>query len=184
MLLIILFFADMALIGVYAALFYFIEQRNEDTVQLYTDIKNHSSDQDKIQELERTLKDTEKDRAKLNEYFQSMDAVKFIELVESLGRNAGVALSVGSVADAGKSDTGIVLDFTATGNFSNMYRLITLVESMPNKTVLKKISLTQKTDDAQKGEAMWTGHFILLIKGLAGTKGNTPVEQAGTAKTN
>jgi hypothetical protein len=181
---VIFFLLNIALFCAYGYLFFVVDSKNKATTLLYSASHQAASDKEKIRGLERTLKDTEEDRNKLSEYFVTKtSAVAFIERIENLGKSAGVELSVNSVSDAAKNSGVLQLDFSATGSFSNMYRLMALVESMPYKVTLKKASM-QKIGDQQEVTGDWKGDFMVTLESFVATSAAiAPAEaSSGVAK--
>lgn len=167
-LIIIFFVINTALIGVYVYLFYVTESKNSETSVLYAASHQAASDKEKIQNLERALKDTREDREKLSKYFVTKtSAVTFIEQIEKIGKNAGVDLLVTTVSDDAKDGGAIQISFSATGGFTHMYHLVALVESMPYKVIVKKADI-QKISDQQGN---WRGSFTVMLESL--TASNT-----------
>lgn len=167
-LLTIFFTVNMALLGAYAYLLYAVQTKNKESSALYTLSHDQILDKGKIQELERALKETEKERGKFYEYFMNAtNAVAFIEQIEKLGKSASVSLSVSSVSDGIKEDGTIQLGFSATGSFVNLYRLMALVESLPYKITLKKVDF-QKSDGGEEG-ADWKGNFMVILESFTPT---------------
>ncbi len=159
-LLAVFFLADIALLGAYGYLFFAAESKNKETAALYGASNERNSSKEKIQGLLRALEDTEKEREKLSEYFAAKtSAVAFIEQIEKLGKNAGVDLSVSSVSDGAKGGGAIELAFSATGSFSDMYRLIALIESIPYKVMLKKVDIQRMNDSGA-----WKGNFTVTLE--------------------
>lgn len=159
-LLAIFFLVDILFLGVYGYLFYVVDSKNRETAALYTASHQAASDKEKIQGLERTLKETEKERNNLSGYFVTKtNAVTFIEQIEKIGKNANVSLTVNSVSDDVKDNGAIQLNFSAVGSFPDMYRLIALVESMPYKVTLKKANVLRVVD-----QAVWRGDFVVKLE--------------------
>jgi hypothetical protein len=169
------FLTDLLLLGVYGYLFFMTNAKTEKTTALYLASRQAASDKEKIHALERMLKETEKERARLSEYFVTKtNAVTFIEQIEKIGKNADVDLTVNSVSGETKDSGAIALNFSATGSFSALYRLIALVESMPYKATLKKTDM-QRSD--QKEKAAWKGNFTVMLESFAaGDATTTPAE--------
>jgi Tfp pilus assembly protein PilO len=177
-------FINIVLFGMYGYLFYVVNDKNKETAVLYAASHQQAADKEKIQGLERTLKDTAKDRDSISKYFVSKtNAVTFIEQIEKVGKSANVVLSVNTVSDDAKDMGGIQLSFSATGGFSDIYRLIALVESLPYKVTLKKTDI-QKTEERKEGVAVWKGNFTVMLESF--TQPNTtttPAEiSSGAAK--
>jgi hypothetical protein len=153
---------NVALLGVCGYAFFFVQTKTIETAALYDISHTHASDKEKTQALARTLKETEKDRRVLSEYFVSKtSAVTFIEQIENIGKNAGVSLKVSSVSDEAKGSGGVQLSFSANGPFPEMYRLIALIESMPYKVTVKRANI-QKMEG--QGSVVWSGDFAVTLE--------------------
>lgn len=161
-------FMNVVLAASYGFLIYSTSKIQKETTELYTASHQRESDQERIQALKQALKETEVDRAKIDEYFiQKADTVMFIEHIEKIGKDAGVVLSVNSVTDAPKGSIGVQLDFSAVGEFSNIYQLVALIESMPHKIIFKKTDI-QKTET----DGLWKGVFTITLESFLSA--NTP----------
>lgn len=159
----VFFFINIILLSVYGYLFYVVENKNAETAVLYTISHQQASDQEKIQGFGRTLKETEKERNNLSEYFAAKtSAVTFIEQIEKIGKSAGVDLSVNSVSDEVKGGATTQLTFSAEGSFSALYRLIALVESMPYKVAMKKADI--QIGDSKDTIEIWKGNFSVVLE--------------------
>lgn len=164
----IFFTINIALLGIYGYLLFVVESKNKETSVLYATSHQVASDKEKIQELERVLKDTEGDRDKLSQYFiAKTNAVTFIEQIEKIGKTAGVDLSVSSVSDDEKDRNSIQLNFSATGSFLHLYHLIALIESMPYKVVIKKADIQVGANGSPEVTTpLWEGSFVVLLEGF------------------
>lgn len=176
-------FINIVLFGMYGYLLYVVNDKNKETAVLYAASHQQAADKEKIQGLERTLKDTARDRDSISKYFVSKtNAVTFIEQIENVGKSANVILSVNTVSDEAKDVGGIQLSFSATGGFSDIYRLIALVESLPYKVTLKKTDI-QKVDERKEGNAVWKGNFVVTLESFTPSNATTtPAESGGAAK--
>lgn len=168
-------------LGVYGYLFYVVGNKNAETAVLYTTSHQQASDKEKIQGLERTLKDTEKERSNLSTYFVTKrNAVTFIEQIEQTGKSAGVDLSVNSVSDDAKGGETTQLTFSAAGAFPDIYRLTALIESMPYKVTIKKVDMQTLSD--QKNGTIWKGNFVVTLESFVATSAATSTAGAATQK--
>lgn len=162
-LLAIFFLIDMMLLGVYGYLFFAVNGKNKEIATLYAASHKEASDNERVKDFLRTLKDTEKERNALSAYFiTKTNAVAFIEQIEKMGENAGVEVTVNSVSDGDKDKSILQLSFSATGNFSNMYHFIAFIESLPYKIILKKADVQKMTD-----QAGWNGNFLVTLESFA-----------------
>lgn len=178
-LLIVFILADVVLLGAYGYLLSVVNTKNLETADLYTASHQAASGQEKILGLGRILKDTEKDRNKLSEYFVTKtNPVAFIEQIEKIGKNAGVDLVVSTVSDTTKDNGGIQLSFSATGSFSSVYRLIALVESMPYKVTLRKADV-QMSGDQKDASGTWKGNFTVMLESFVAPSATAPANAAG-----
>lgn len=150
-------------------------------MELYAASHQQTSDKEKTKELARMLKETEKDRNKLSEYFiTKTNAVTFIEQVEKIGKDIGVNLSTNAIADGAKDSGAIEFSFSATGSFRNIYQLIALIESMPYKATIKKADI-QKMSDQNESSGKWKGNFIMMLWGFVAVP-PAPVANEGVKK--
>jgi hypothetical protein len=164
-LLLILFFANMALLGAYGYLSFSVKEKNKQTTLLYFATRQAESSTEEIRKFERTMKETEIERGKLSSYFvPETNPIAFIEQMEKIAKSTGVDLSIRSVFGDTKNDESVSLDFFATGNFSNLYRLVALVESVPYKVGIKKAILQKSVIDQETGQMLWSGDFTITLE--------------------
>ncbi len=165
-LLAVFFSINIVLVGVYGYFIYAVETKNKETAVLYAAFHQAASDREKIQGFERVLKDTEKDRNQLSAYFiTKTNEVTFIERIEKIGKSAGVALSVNSVSDKTKDSGAVELNFSTSGKFSDIYRLMALIESMPYKVTLKKADIRKAMVVGGAGSE-WKGDFTVALESV------------------
>lgn len=177
-----LFFTiNLAMICTYGYLFFVMKSKNAKTSELFVASHSRATDKEKNQGLERMLKDTETERKKLSEYFiTKKNAVSFIEQMEKIGKSAHVALSVNSVSDEAK-DTGVInLNFSVMGSFSNIFRFIELVDTVPYKVTIKKMDI-QAVNDQKEENLKWSGSFTVMLESFVmATATTTMAENTGS----
>jgi len=164
---IILFFSgiNILFLGVYGALYYFINQKNKETAEIYSSLYRKVSEKDDLSSLERSLTNSTEKRAILESYFVRQEgAVAFIEQIENLGGYAGVDLKLNSVTPPKKTTDEFLVDFSATGKFENMYKLFALVDEIPYRVYIKKAALSVLKSDQKNAAPLWSGNFTIVLE--------------------
>jgi hypothetical protein len=116
--------------------------------------------------MKHLLSDTKEERTKLETYFIGKDGiVSFIESVESLGKLVNAKVSVNSIGvdqgNGGNMFEYVTMNATAEGNFSNLFWFLSLVEHMPLKLEVSKVSLDDISPGFQKKDKQWRLTFVL-----------------------
>jgi len=165
---IIAFFAiiDIVLVLIYGGLFFIVRQKNAQTAEIYSSLYRRASDEGALTRLEKTLADTEKQRALLDGYLvTSTETLSFIEQVEDLGKKSLTDVKVTSLSSPKKSGDPFLLDFTAQGEFGNISRLFSLVESMPFRISIKKANIAAIPQDKGATTAsLWQASFTIVLE--------------------
>ena len=113
--------------------------------------------------LERTVTETEKQRAALSEAFfkEQSDSLSFLTYIEELAPRAGISLttvSIDSVSNAGATPkTEIKMQFSYGGNKQAVIDFTRLLEVLPYHSRLDTLTLT----DA--GGGVWKGEVTLFV---------------------
>jgi len=151
------------LLSAYAYFFYVTADTGGKMAVLYSSLHQSASDEAKAHALAKSIDDTATLRSSLDSYFiRSSGAVLFLEKIEALGKQTGVSLHTSSYTVVPK--TSILEDqFSADGTFSELYNLLSLVESLPYQIVIKNVSFTKNsTIESDSGSKQsWTAVFTV-----------------------
>lgn len=116
------------------------------------------------------LANTEEERKELQTYLVSIeDPTPFLENIEQLANDTGVTLEVQSLRPEDVKEAVLetqkvmVVKLFVEGRWTQLYRLISLLETMPHLTTIEKVTLTLKDDDnAQEWEGVITLRSIAI----------------------
>jgi Tfp pilus assembly protein PilO len=84
--------------------------------------------------------------------------VPFISQLEALAKDAGATMVISTV-EVKKAETEgdgfeyLTMSITSQGSWNSIYRLITMIESLPYKVAISKVTLKQETYTGQGGES-------------------------------
>lgn len=110
--------------------------------------------------MKRLFDNTKEERKELDSYFITKDdAVSFIELIENLSRTAGVKISVNNVSveqSAPKEQfEHVTVSASASGSFSNLYWLLSLLENVPIKLDITKFVFEESPNSEKDKNKEW-----------------------------
>jgi hypothetical protein len=147
----------------YGLLFFFIRQKNLQTTEIYSSLYEKESEKGALDSTEKSLADTEQQRKILDSYFiNSTQAVSFIEKIEKLREYSHTEMVLNAVTPPKKQNEGLLLDFSASGNFEDIYRLFALIEKMPYRMTVRNAILAKSGNE--KNPERWTGSFSVVLE--------------------
>lgn len=117
--------------------------------------------------MKRLFNDTKEVREKLDSYFLgSGNVVSFIESIENISSITGTKISVNSVsveqATQGKQFEYVILNASASGSFSSLYWLLSIIEEMPLKIEVTKVVFEEMPSGEKKPkEKDWRLEFVV-----------------------
>lgn len=167
---------SMALISVLVAvvsvaLFGFLVDRifrlNRAAAQLATDIQTESERDEQLRSLGKLLEQLESEETALDIRFVDTEGiVPFIESVERMGVDAGIAVEVASVSIDPDTDTNrphewLKISLWAQGSWSKLFHFLMLLETVPYAVKLDQVGLTWEESDAVSSGGQWEGTFII-----------------------
>lgn len=154
--LILVLIIDLAFVGAYGFLFYLIKAKSEEASALSQDLEAKRATEDEISILRHTVNETKDDRAKLESYFVRADNIDaFIEFLKSLGKDAGIDITLSGLTETKGSS--LTIDLRAQGTFENLFYFMKLAENVPYRINLKRVSLVSSGPKEQKNEGTSTG---------------------------
>jgi len=153
--------------GIFLFTFFTIKAKNERISSLTNETEQYLERDTMLRSIQGVLADTKDDLSLINSYFVSQDgAVDFIETVESVGRQSGIAVSIGSVSVQGGEEESqsvgemLKLGVKTEGSWKNSIYFLELVESIPFKTHLEKASFLTKKGDRS---GVWKGEVEFSV---------------------
>lgn len=177
-LLIIVLLINAALIGAYAFLFYSIKTKSEEASTLSQNLNAQRMNEEDLTLLRHAVNDMKDDRVKLQSYFIRSSTINtFFDLLESLGKESGTDMKLGSPIERGNV---LGIDISARGTFADIYYLVKLIEHLPYRIEFKKAYFNSlgvvdtlapsegKSANASKNKtrnASWESSFTIEISG-------------------
>lgn len=143
-------------LGAYAAGFYYVKTQVEDTSTLTQELEQKRSERENLQKTLQVVEETKGMREELDQYFvRASDMVGFIERLESLGDEAGVANSINSLEE---NEGALTFSMEAQGSFESVLHFTALLEHLPINMTFERVQLQQAEENAESPwEATYTG---------------------------
>lgn len=130
--------------GAYAFLFFSMKSKTEATSTLSEKIQELSGKESRLTSSVLALRRESASIEKLSAYFfKESEIVNFPKKIEALGAQSGTMLTIESLDEGFTEKTAPFLNFRlrATGKFSDIMRLLVLLENFPGKFEWKTVSL-------------------------------------------
>ena len=167
---IIVFFSVITLLFAcsYGGLFFFINQKNQQTMEIYSSMNKKESESGSLSITKKSLDDSVSKRKTLETYFITEDqTVSFIEQIEQLGDYSQANVKINSVIPPVKKGENFLLSLSASGKFEDIYRLLNLIEKMPYRVTIGKVSLIKKENEIDIAN-QWIGSFTIYLESYVG----------------
>lgn len=130
-------------VGICLYFLFVIQKKSISVATLSDELTQLEETRDERLTLKKTLHTTEGERDILSSYFiDSTNVVHFIETIESFAGPTATRLEITNV-DVAKEKKTLSLSILATGQFSNVYHLIRMLETMPVEISFSRISLSR-----------------------------------------
>lgn len=173
---------NLIVFGLYFYLFINIRQVNTDISSKMAQIKREMLKKEQLQSVKNLADETKSQRDKIAHLFvQRDDSIGFMEMVELLGKTAGVKLSIESAGiealnnKTGSSTESLRLSVRAEGVWSDTLHLFKMLESAPFKISFDKVVLSRVLEASvgapskikEKSLPQWNSNFsfsVLKIK--------------------
>ena len=148
------------------AIYYMTDQKKISIASLEADLALSEKAESGNLSMKRLFDSTKEERKKLDNYFIAKDdTVSFIELVENLSKIAGVKISVNSVSveQSGPKEQfeHVTLNASASGSFSKLYWLLSLLENVPLKLDVTKF-VFEESPSQEKGKSKEWGMDVTV----------------------
>ncbi len=168
----------LALCVVWYGLFLVIKNKVTEVSVIEAKAEEASQYQDKTRALRSLIKDTEPDVQKLSTRFISSEgSVAFIDTIESLGRETGITVSTESIKVIESKDDKDIFEtlelvLTTQGPWSNTYKFLALLETLPYKLSIHNTAFTRHdetvvnlstTTKPTAKKYTWKSSFILNV---------------------
>jgi Tfp pilus assembly protein PilO len=145
--------------GLYSVVFWQIRAQTQNVSVLSSEAENETKKDETLRIIKTSLSESGNDILLLDSYFVSQEEVDdFIGSMETLGKDMGVNLSVGSVAvepDKGKDDFKefLRLKVGINGPWANVIDFLSALENLPYKVRLDQVSVSLGSDAGQSSSA-------------------------------
>lgn len=139
---------NLAAIGWYGFLFAEVKAKNENTSNLVSRIRIETAEGNTLHSKKALVAETASLRKELTSYFVASEgAVSFIELLETMGDEIGVQVTVESIntnelAPSAQAEE-LKLTLQATGMWPAVVRFLGLLELLPYKTDLHQVVMSR-----------------------------------------
>jgi len=157
--------AALCSLSVFGFLAYRIVGINKATAELSENMAKEEKRNQQLRTLQDLLEELGAEEAALDGRFLSSEGlVPFIELVEDVGRDAGVTVEVVSVgiqpeSEAGASHEWLKVALKAEGSWAEVFHFVRMLETMPYAIKLDQAGISR--EQTEKGPASWQGAIVL-----------------------
>jgi hypothetical protein len=149
--------------GAYVGLFLLVQNHKENLEEERVRAAEVEMQTRALQALEATVAASQSDREKLEGYILSENAtIDFVERVERIAKEEGVALLTNSLSEASIDDSfdELTAGVTVTGPFDRVMRMLRILETLPEQSWIREVVLT-KSEEA--GENFWSAQITLRV---------------------
>lgn len=172
----------LAIYAGYGYLLFIIKQKQTQISNTENMITLETQKANEIIALRKTIDSTSDAQKKLSSYFVTSDqTVNFIGTIEQYGKISNTSFSLESVdlnkttTIKGAADTGAInLHFKAHGSFTNIYRLLLILENAPYAIDFERVSFSkiasdtttaspEKSAKATPASPLWEGDFTIKL---------------------
>jgi len=152
---------NLCLIFFASAVFYMLILKSNSVETLQAEIFTKEEETKKLMAVKRLIEDTQEDLSVLDSYFTNgNEVVEFIEEIENIGKESGLALSLRSVSVEKENGNTLSIYLSVSGSWRNVYHFLNLLELFPANIRIDKVSLAKKD---RGGDSNWTGDFSLSL---------------------
>ncbi len=157
---------DLALLGVFCLVWYALASDRAEVALLELDIADQLARERTTNASERLIADLEARQGAIDTFVLPSDgAVQFLETVETLAAESSLALEVQSVSvepissEEGGSLEALKLAGRAEGSWSNLFRFLALLESVPLSLSVRELNLNKA--GGSENTSSWALLFIV-----------------------
>ncbi len=146
----ILILSTSLLVAFIVFFFYFfnvIKNKNKHTSVVISTLTEKISEKEKLSVLEKKMAELGDINKKINNYLVNPSNIdSFVEYLENTGLNNGVELIVKSVEIEKTEKNKILISVYMTGSFSNVIKVISLLENAPYNIKINSLSLMKEIE--------------------------------------
>ncbi len=139
-------FALLLAVGVLVLFFRVIAHKNEHASAVLVTLDSKIKNKQDSETLKNKIEELDKVHETLGSYF--IDATRidsFIEYLEKLGSDVGVGIKVNDFENSLDENNVLLVELSATGKFTDVMRIIKLIENAPYQTKITKDFLTKSS---------------------------------------
>ncbi|MFA6338605.1 MAG: hypothetical protein WCW87_00900 [Candidatus Paceibacterota bacterium] len=149
----------------YFFVYYQIQSKYENVFSLKSEVSKVFQNENNSFFLKKAFVDIESERKNINSHILAHEnVVDFIQMVETLGKDNNLDISIESVQteDISNSDDVLPVEnmkirIKTEGGFENSYRFISLLENIPYKTDFKTVYLNVRGSDLSSEDSLLPG---------------------------
>jgi len=151
----------------YYFFFSFIQNQIESNLVLADKIDLTNQQNNKLSDLQATVKDTEAERQQLLSFLLPTGSeVSFIEQIEGLAKASGLDGKTNNVAETPNQIAGVKqldIQLTETGSWNNAMYFLGQLENLPYNLDIRGISLIEQPSGVKNKAGLWTGSFDFSV---------------------
>lgn len=163
---------DIIAFVLYGALFFLIKNKNQDTSTLLNNAERDLKKDEFLRVAKFSLDQNRAEVEKLDTFFVAKDGVpNFIEYIEGLGKESGVALSIGNVSvepdTKNKDDFKEILRLKVEmlGSWQELFTFLSIIENLPYRVQIDNVSFAV---DASEEALFFGGEASTTNSSLSG----------------
>ena len=161
-------------LAAYVFFFLRIAEKNRMVSLLANDVDLITQKESKLRSIQSLVKDTEEERALLDDYFVSEEGVVgFIETIESFGAVAGTEIEVTSVekgpldASAKEAEPQVFellrIGFKTSGSWRGVMHVLALLETLPYRVSITRATVEAVAAVDEEEPPAWNGFFTVTV---------------------
>lgn len=156
-------------VSLYCFMLYQIFSERKQTKEAVSTLTDELKKEGELRGLSGALTRTTTERQKIDKYFVDIKgSAQFLEELQSFAVDSETSIKLESAEVEGKSV--LRVDFSASGSFGGIYRLMELLENTPYVTETKSMNLSkvqivveEKSKNTTKGSSLWSGSFSVRL---------------------
>ena len=152
----------------YGVLFRAMKRSNDQISLLVDSVKQNANARAEAISLKKLVDDVGPDIKKIDSYYIAPDGtVDFIEMIEQLGRDAGVTAEISRVEihpiASSNTTEKLYLTVSFTGTWKSQVHFLSLLESLPYDLYFSRLSVINESHSDTPSKSLWQGKADLEI---------------------
>lgn len=152
--------------GSCAFVFWQINVKNKEAISHIEETQTELDRRNKITSLNMEIKNLSKERESLNSHFANRsNIVPFLDDLQKLAFSAGANAEITAV-DIDPKTNGLIVEMKSVGNFSSIYKLLSLLENSQYQISFSSVKILVKSvsdKDKKITKREWEGFFKLTL---------------------